>query len=908
MVVTASFAADTSTASSDIAFNRDSILHAAFDIYPPIPPQHVDDLRPRQQSAFEAVLADVVLSESVAPARFDQNNPRLTVLSDGRLVVVWDDERSGAREVYWQILSPAGVPEGPNRLGGGSAIGANIVQPTIAIDNLDRIYIFYRNRTSGDILASRYLADGSVDLAEFSVNNGSVSDFAGPFDAALYPDGRAVVVWQSTSATGSTIEARIINNNGSFATDQFTVNTDGGATSHWVPSVDVEPTAGFLIAWEDHRNGNADIFARLFNGAGSPVGGEFAVVPSPADAAEQFAPQVEFLATDQYAIGWIDQRDGQGVWVQAYNANSGLFGSNRRLSTGGAGDLCWDINLAAIDNSYLAASWASFAATNAILLRPLDFNLNSQSDPVALIESAVGQRWAPRIQSNRSSNLALAYRELPNHQADIEVNVFDAAGVPQWGGSVTVNNDAIGAVSSKPAVAVSGDRYALFVYADQRRDAGDIFVRAINTVLEPFRGSWLVNQDAGANLQSEPDVTAVREQEALIVWIDGRVVGGLSGQRIFGRYSDIVGRLQGDDFVVSEPLEPATKNSVKAAMGSTGQDLVAWIDLRDGPPKVFGRWIAPDHSLDGGEIEFAPAVRSGSLNLDVSPDDDYCLAWLDTDAGRTVARVAWYNSAKVLENSFTFAPLTTDTTVDSIAIAAGGSKQVYLLWTGTVAAQRHVFLSLFNPDGVPLRATVSVDDDPSALPTNPAVDIDEFGYISAAWIDRRLGHRAVYYQLFDDVGSAIGSNAPAFSQAAELALSPVTAAERGHAWFGWVDPRANGMNVYASVNFYLPTDAPDDPPQGLPSEFRLAQNYPNPFNPTTTIAFALPQEVGVRLSVFNVLGRKVKTLAEGSFAAGEYSFEWGGRDESGRSVASGVYLYRLQAGEYSEMRKMVLLK
>jgi hypothetical protein len=94
----------------------------------------------------------------------------------------------------------------------------------------------------------------------------------------------------------------------------------------------------------------------------------------------------------------------------------------------------------------------------------------------------------------------------------------------------------------------------------------------------------------------------------------------------------------------------------------------------------------------------------------------------------------------------------------------------------------------------------------------------------------------------------------------------------------------------------------------LPQKFELGQNTPNPFNPNTTIVFAVPRPAQVRVEVFNVLGQKVKTLANEFSKAGYKRVEWDGTDESGSVVASGIYLYRLTSGDFSETKKMLLLK
>ena len=92
----------------------------------------------------------------------------------------------------------------------------------------------------------------------------------------------------------------------------------------------------------------------------------------------------------------------------------------------------------------------------------------------------------------------------------------------------------------------------------------------------------------------------------------------------------------------------------------------------------------------------------------------------------------------------------------------------------------------------------------------------------------------------------------------------------------------------------------------LPLMPALHENYPNPFNPQTTIAYELPQNESVRLTVYDILGREVVRLIDQTQAAGYHEVVWNGLDAAGNSVSSGIYLYRLQAGSYSRVNKMIL--
>jgi len=94
----------------------------------------------------------------------------------------------------------------------------------------------------------------------------------------------------------------------------------------------------------------------------------------------------------------------------------------------------------------------------------------------------------------------------------------------------------------------------------------------------------------------------------------------------------------------------------------------------------------------------------------------------------------------------------------------------------------------------------------------------------------------------------------------------------------------------------------------LPESFELDQNYPNPFNPNTEIKFALPRRSDVSIAIYNILGRKIKTLVNENLSAGYKSITWDGTNNQGHSVSTGIYFYRIQAGEFVDTKKMLLLK
>ena len=113
------------------------------------------------------------------------------------------------------------------------------------------------------------------------------------------------------------------------------------------------------------------------------------------------------------------------------------------------------------------------------------------------------------------------------------------------------------------------------------------------------------------------------------------------------------------------------------------------------------------------------------------------------------------------------------------------------------------------------------------------------------------------------------------------------------------------FNYERELTFQISTGAVTDiiPASPQPEKFALSQNYPNPFNPITTIRYQLPKACQVELTVYNALGQTIQTLVSNQQPAGYYSVSF-----DANRLGSGIYFYRLKAGEFQELRKCVVVK
>ena len=115
-------------------------------------------------------------------------------------------------------------------------------------------------------------------------------------------------------------------------------------------------------------------------------------------------------------------------------------------------------------------------------------------------------------------------------------------------------------------------------------------------------------------------------------------------------------------------------------------------------------------------------------------------------------------------------------------------------------------------------------------------------------------------------------------------------------------------NTYRTGSFGLTTLSFDDKEKVLPNKFIVKANYPNPFNPTTQIRYNLPEDKFVNITIYDLLGRKVRSLMNDSQIMGYYTITWDAKNDMGEGVSAGMYIYTIQAGEFRATKKMVLLK
>ena len=260
-----------------------------------------------------------------------------------------------------------------------------------------------------------------------------------------------------------------------------------------------------------------------------------------------------------------------------------------------------------------------------------------------------------------------------------------------------------------------------------------------------------------------------------------------------------------------------------------------------------------------------------------------------------------YSTSDVFESSVTTTTSTTNNSLALTDLTAGATYywKVRAYYGGsTYSAYSSTYHFTVNPGSSPV----------VPLPGSPVnVDIAESSpYLS--WVLPAQSESSLTYTI--EYSTSPDFTSPIVINGVQNPFVQISELEPQQHYYWRVKSIANGTESYYSPvgNFTTNGLTAVGDESELPKEFAISQNYPNPFNPTTMIKFQLPKEQFVTLKVYDLLGKEIRTLVEGNIQAGYHKVVWDATDNFGNKVTSGIYFYRITAGNNVVTKKMLLLK
>jgi hypothetical protein len=816
-----------------------------------------------------------------------QYNPAIAVDYNSNFVITWMDKRNGEWDIYTQRFSNSGAAMGSNFKVNEEPGNEEQADPGISIDSCGNFVIVWADEKSGDwdIYGQRYSADGTALGGNFKIN-----DDAG-FELQYWPacmgdkNGNIIVSWVDKRYNDDyDIYAQRFLQNGTPQGNNFKVSTDAGISLQLLPDIAIDENGNFIIAWEDKRNGNWDIYAQRYLNDGTTVGNNFKMNDDTPVTDQQY-PTITGDLFGNFVVCWEDDRNEYtDIYAQRFASDATPLGINFQVNTDTINSYQYFPEIAADEYGNFMITWEDYQlGFNGDIFSQSYINDGTATGENNKVNDDTGSenQFAPSIAKDSSDNFIIAWIDNRNGFTDIYAQRFSGDGTVV-GNNFKVNDDTSAyEIYDGPSAASDPAGNFVITWVDYRNELwGEIYAQRYSGDGTALGSNFKVN-NPGANVVYGATAACKKNGGFIIIWGDTEDGGKdplhfqyLNNSKSLrpdlltenkGSEPDIWaqqylsdGTLLGVNFKVNDDAGDTEQVSPAIAIDSSGNFIIIWQDNRNGDWDIYLQRYLSDGTPIGSNIKVLDSLFIDfQSEPSLSSDDvgNFIIAWKDKRNGD------------------------------------------FDIW-----AQRYHF------DGSPLGYNFLVNDDNgSTYQSSSCISADGSGKFIIFWTDRRNGNNDVYAQRYLNSGIPFGGNYRISDTSDREQSLPSVVLGNDRINTTWQDNRTGqtGYDVYANVfdwGFWVGTE------YKIPNEISpqpcLNQNYPNPFSSFTKISYTIKEAGFVDLTIYNMQSRKIKSLVSNFQSAGDYTIVLDGNE-----FESGIYFYQLKAeNEFLETKKMILMR
>ncbi len=873
------------------------------------------------------------INTAICTATNPQTNP--TIVSDGAggAIITWNDQRSGNYDIYAQRIDASGAVLWT---AGGVPICTTTGDqddPALVSDGSGGAIITwqdYRNGSDYDIYAQRVNASGAVQWVANGVAICTATNNQEAPTIVSDGSGGAIVTWQDArSGIDLNIDAQRIDASGAVLWTANGVAICTATGDQVSPNLVSDGSGGAIITWQDNRNGNDDVYAQRVNASGAVQWTANGVAICTATG-NQYSPTIVSDGSGGAIITWTDYRGDGDIYAQQVDAsgNPQWTGNGVVICTATGFQEAPTIVSDGLGGAII--TWQDYRNST-------DFDIYAQrvntsgvvqwtANGVAIC-TATEYQTNPTIVSDGSGGAIITWMDARDVNNDIYAQRVNTSGLVQW----TANGVAICTATGSqqwPTLVSDGSSGAIITWTDYRGD-GDIYAQKVD------RFGYL--GDVAPCIVEVKDVMNDQGGKVTVMWNPSYLdVYPNTGVMVYAVYRGVKPSAANQSFAVLDPdryskLEKSGGGKEKAylrlPMSPSSTETIYWQNVgsvsaeelegysynvttlsdsgSQGIPmyyfmvraESYSSYVYWNSSPDSGySVDNLPPITpqnaailpmvNGSIDIHWNPDK------VDPDVGHF--SVYRSTSSGFPVNDGTRLQTTVDTTVTDSSTEVG--QQYYYRVTAVdihgnesqPTAELHtaaLSVQLASMTATTLATGVQLD-------WTTVSETNSLGF----YVERRV------------------QNTGAYATVSDLIPGAGTTLQQHH--YQWTDTKVtdgnynyrlrlvdlSGTNTYSNA-ITVTVSGVTGVNGSLPTEFALQQNYPNPFNPTTVISYQLPVASYVTLKVYDMLGQEVATLVNGTLDAGYKSAQF-----SATNLPSGIYTYRLTAGTYVEVKKMLMLK
>lgn len=870
------------------------------------------------RSELEPIIPDFQVNENAGPRGATQSLPAIAINRDGDFMIVWVDRRNARWDVYGQAFSRDGSPVGPNFKVNGEESAGYQSQPAIASDGGEKIVIvwFGVKPQVADIYARRYTIDG-VPLGEpFEVSDDDDKLPQLDPDVAMTSEGDFVIVWTDERDGPPDIYAQIYTADGTPVGSNFRASRDAATKFQNLPAVATGPDGNFVLVWQDGQlrgrlgTGSTvyNIFGQRYLRDGTPDGElfraneiEHSVLPYSA-----FMPTLVQDDTGNFLVMWWDKREtAMGVYAQRFAEDGTRIGNNIRLTDDRGGFLGVHLDAAMFGREEFLVVWRKYRDNmSRILMQRYFLDGTLSGNTVEVSEAPGGRNQAePVVAVAANRAFVVSWRDDRTDEGNIVAQRFDSSGVPQ-SGNFTVNDDRGSSEQRSATVAVEPEGGFVVAWLDDREAPWDVFVQRYTVDGKPLGSNLRVNDLAGSVYNAlTPPVVLTSREGFVVMWADKRdTLANLYAQRFASDGSPL-----GDNFRINDAVgQVTTYYNFDAAISTTGDFMVTWIDRREGKDHVYAQLFAKDGTAIGANVRVNGSDAGAAYPaVTAVQDESFVIVWTDYRShwGTDIYAQRFASSGEPLATNFRVNDPTGGDERDQPDIASDATGRFVIVWSDRRRSQPGVYAQWFQRDGQPNGRNFLVSE-PETRGFFPSVHMDASGDFVVVWIRSESEEPwSVFGQRYFSDRTPLGGNFRLEDLFVSYFNYPGTDIWNNRMYNVWSENRgaATGLDIWAHV-----LDLQFDRGRGLDTraKFLLWQNYPNPFNAVTNISYTVKETSSVTLAIYDLLGNHVETLADGLHEPDTYTIQW-----RPQGLASGLYIARLQVGNtVIGARKLLLVR
>jgi hypothetical protein len=458
--------------------------------------------------------------------------PDIAVKGSGDFVVTWYDNRNGDFDIFGQRYDSTGASKGGNFRVNDDAGTDPQERPAIAMDNPGNFVITWQDYRDGytvncNIYAQKYNSFGATIEANSKVNTDTGTVWQFRPDIAVNGSGKSVITWRDDRNGVTDIYAQRFDSTGSKIDTNFRVTDDTGPFHQDDPDVGMDSSGNFVITWYDNRNGNYDIFAQMYNSLGIAQGTNIKVNDN-TDTTSQQSPVIAMGNSGNFVIAWQDYRNGNwDIYARRYSSLGSPLGNSFKVNCNSVSTKQYDPAIAMDGSGNLIITWTDTTSGDWDIYARR-YNPQGSPDTCFRVNTDIGgaDQCNVAVGADSSDKFVISWSDYRNGNWDIFYQRYDSSGNPV-GSNRQANDDAGTAEQGSSAVTFANAGNFIITWDDGRNGNYDIYAqRCCDSSGNKVGSNYLVTDTIYAFFTQAVTSVATKGCRVYFTWQDNRRAKG----------------------------------------------------------------------------------------------------------------------------------------------------------------------------------------------------------------------------------------------------------------------------------------------------------------------------------------------------------------------------------------------